>query len=686
MLFELKEKFHLSPRFIDKYKDKQPCWGPIGYITYKRSYARTMVEYNGKTYDRSEFSKQFKNDDDLITSNKAIERSEEYWETVKRVVEGCYSVQLTHCRSLKLPWNAHKAQKSAQEMYELMWNFKFLPPGRGLWAMGAPVLYEKGSACLCNCAFVSTNQIGTSFSEPFCFLMDMSLVGVGVSFDTQGKGLVEIKSPKVGEYTYVVEDSREGWVDLIRVILESFVGNAMLPKNIDYSKIRKQGSPIKTFGGIAPGPDPLILCVTEIKEVLSKKIDEKIDSVTIVDLMNIIGKAVVAGGIRRTAELALGEPDDNEYLKLKDPIMYGNELKLWRWASNNSISSYIGMNYDDISIQTSINGEPGFFWMENAQKYGRMCDGVTWSDKLATGTNPCGEQTLESFEICNLVETFPSRHETFDEFKRTLKFAYLYAKTVTLIPTHNERTNQIMLRNRRIGLSQSGITEAFEKFGRRNFLNMCNEGYLYITELDKKYSGWLCIPVSNKKTTVKPSGTVSLLPGITPGIHYPHSEYYLRSIRITKGSPIVDICKNAGYVSEDSVYGDNSVVVYFPVKTENFGRSKNDVSMWEQLENAAAIQNVWSDNQVSITVTFQDNEAKDISRALELYETRLKAVSFLPVSDHKYEQAPYTEITESQYNEYVSKIKPLDFSSGPHHEVDEKYCTSETCELKIQDI
>jgi len=292
----------------------------------------------------------------------------------------------------------------------------------------------------------------------------------------------------------------------------------------------------------------------------------------------------------------------------------------------------------------------------------------------------CGEQTLESFECCNLVETFPSRHDTFEEYKRTLKYAYLYGKCITLVSTHHERTNQIMLRNRRIGLSMSGITEAFEKFGRREFFGWCDKGYSYINSLDELYSRWLCIPESIKKTSIKPSGSVSLLPGVTPGIHYPHSEYYMRSIRITKGSPIIKVCEKANYRIEDSIAADNSVVVYFPVKSENFNRSKKDVTIWEQVENTAAMQHIWSDNQVSVTVTFNKHEAKDIHRVLELYESKLKAISFLPSgNDHRYKQPPYQEITKEEYEEYKAVIKPLEFKTINTDEEQEKFCDGENC-------
>jgi len=467
-------------------------------------------------------------------------------------------------------------------------------------------------------------------------------------------------------------------------VLNSYVGRARRPKHIDYSKIRPMGAVIRTFGGIAPGPGPLMECIDNITKILSPRAGHEISSTDITDLMNVIGKCVVSGGVRRTAELALGKPTDQDYLRLKDPKLHGDKLTAWRWASNNSVSAEVGMDYQQVGEQTAKNGEPGYFWRETARAYGRMKDGATWADAKVAGTNPCAEQSLESYEICNLVETFPSRHNSLEEYMRTLKFAYLYAKTVTLIPTHNERTNAIMLRNRRIGLSQSGIVEAFEKHGKREHFRWCDKGYEYICQLDKIYSSWLCVPTSVKKTSVKPSGTVSLMPGVTPGIHYAHSEYYFRTIRIDKTSALVEPLKKAGYRIEESVYGDNTWVVYFPVHEENFSRSKTQVSVWEQMENVAQMSYYWSDNQVSATVTFRPEEAADIPYALELYESRVKSISFLPLTEHNYPQAPYQEITKEAFDLAIAKLKPLDFASINTDEAQDLFCDGDKCEINIR--
>ena len=366
-----------------------------------------------------------------------------------------------------------------------------------------------------------------------------------------------------------------------------------------------------------------------------------------------------------------------EISRKSSPFKAYKELKEASTVFNHKVVSVTLVGKEDVWNGTVENHHNFFVHCE---------DEITKGDRRKScyiNNLQCGEQSLESYELCNLVETFPSHHDSLEEYKKTLKYAYLYAKTVTLIPTHNERTNAILLRNRRIGLSQSGIVESFQKLGKREHFNWCDQGYEYITQLDQKYSDWFCVPISNKRTSVKPSGSTSLLPGVTPGIHYAHSEYYYRTIRIDKTSPLLPALKKAGIKLEDSVYGDNTKIAYFPVYEANFDKSKDEVSIWEQVENVVAMQHYWADNQVSATVTFTKEEAKDIPAILELNEDKLKSISFLPIFDHQYEQAPYQKISKEEYDRVVKKMKPLDFSNINTDEIIEKFCDSDKCEIPI---
>jgi ribonucleoside-triphosphate reductase len=658
---EKMKKFKLSDAFIEKYKEVRPDWGPLGEFVYLRTYSRRIENEN---------------------------RNEFWWETVRRVVEGTFDIQKDYVQKLKLPWSNNKAQKSAQIMFDKMFNFKFLPPGRGLWMMGTDFIIEKGSAALNNCGFVSTEDIDIRGPLAFTWTMDGLMMGVGIGFDTKGAGKISIKQPKLSNaLTFMIPDSREGWVESLGYILKGFFYGEPIPE-FDYSLIRPAGEPIKGFGGVASGPEPLKNLHNSVKNLLSNKIGEQISSTDITDIMNMIGVCVVAGNVRRSAEIAIGNHDDEDFITMKDYNKHPEAVKTHRWASNNSIFAEVGKtDYHKIAKSIALNGEPGIVWLDNIRNFGRLKDGYNPIDHKAMGVNPCGEQTLESMELCCLVETFPSRHETYNEYKETLKYAYLYAKTVTLIPTHWEETNAVLMKNRRIGTSQSGISDAFVRHGRRETLKWSDNGYSYLKELDQIYSDWLCVPRSKKITSIKPSGSVSLLPGVSPGIHYPHSEYYIRRVRVASENPLVQIMRIAGYDIENSAYGSNdedrkkTSVISFPVHEKYFSKKKDDVSIWEQVKNCVDYQRMWADNNVSVTVTFKPEEAKDIPSVLEAYEDTLKAISFLPISEHGYVQAPYEEITKEKYEEMSSKITAPDFSllfSAPEGE---KFCDGDSCSI-----
>jgi len=670
--------FKLTEAFLEPYKTRAVNWGygDLSLTTYKRSYAR----------------------------KKADGSIENWWETVQRVVEGVYSLQKNHCETMNLEWQAHKSQKSAQTMYEKIFDFKFTPPGRGLWAMGTDVIDKLGSGALNNCGFCSTETINVSFFEPFVTVMDFSMLGVGMGFDTKGANKVLIKEPKKDSTVFVVPDSREGWAKALELLLTSYVGGDNF--TYDFSEIRPEGAPIKTFGGTAPGHKPLKDMLRDIDKVLKPLVGKEMTSVAIVDVMNLIGRCVVAGGIRRTALIAFGEPEDSDYIEMKDPVKFKKEMKSHRWSSNNSILGKVGMDYSEVAESVAKNGEPGIIWLENIHTFGRKIDGLCKKDYRVKGTNPCSEQVLEDMELCCLVECYPAHHETAEEWYETLKYAYLYAKSVTLVPTHRQKTNAVMGRNRRIGTSMSGIDQAITKFGRRRFFReFCDAGYKTIKGYDEQYSEWLCIPKSIRITSVKPSGTVSILAGAFPGIHRPHGKRYIRNVRYNKNSPYIKAFKKAKYLIEDDYYDEYTSVVSFPIEEKNFHKSKYDTSMLEQMILVSDMQYYWSDNAVSCTVTFTEDEKADIAQSLEMFETELKTVSMLPLDDHSYVQAPYVTVddntplnkmsskgyrivwTNAEFEVYRdnidSKVLEREIKKIDEEGVAEKFCTTDTCEISL---
>jgi hypothetical protein len=649
--------FGLDKNFVLSYNNVKPPFGfnGLGDFVYRRTYSRL----------------------------KADGTNEHWFETVERVVNGCYRMQEEWIKERGLNWDATKAQKSAQEMYDRIFNMKFLPPGRGLWAMGSAVTEErKMFAALNNCAFVSTKNLDVDLHKPFCFLMDMSMLGVGVGFDTKGKHKIVINTPKGKPTQFTIPDSREGWVKSLELLIHSYFVEGARPVKFVYSNIREAGLPIKGFGGTASGADPLKEMHTSIRGVLDRINGNPISVTAIVDVMNLIGKCVVAGNVRRSAEIAFGAPDDEEFMNLKNPELFSEELMSHRWCSNNSIFGELGMDYTVPASRTHKNGEPGYAWLDNMRAYGRMSEAPDYKDSRAEGGNPCLEQTLESYELCCLVETFPYRNEDIEDFKRTLKFAYLYAKTVTLGQSHWPETNRVMLRNRRIGCSMSGIAQFVENRGLNALKTWCEEGYAAVQEYDKAYSEWLCIPESIKTTSVKPSGSVSLLAGATPGVHYPISRFYIVRVRANKNHKILKNVFNAGYEMEADVTAPtNTMVTSFPVDVGNI-RPESDVSMWEKLSLCAFMQRYWADNQVSATVNFDpDIEGPQIENALNYFQYQLKGVSFLPRISDIYPQMTYEAISEQKYNEMVARLKPIEWTEN-EESTPEKYCDSDVCSLQ----
>ena len=647
-------RFRLSDTFVEPYVTAEVPWGPLGYVTFKRTYSRRLSEFD-----------------------PAATGTEEWYQTCRRVIEGMFDMQKQHVFHLGLEWNDNKAQKTSKEAYDRLFNLKWTPPGRGLWMMGTKFVEERTAAGLFNCAFRSTRDLSTKGGYLFAWMMDALMVGIGVGFDTEGAGTVTIQEPQYTNDVLVIDDSREGWVDSVHMLLDGFLTGGKVPK-FDYSAIRPAGALIHGFGGTSSGSGPLIELHENLTELYIDKVGEPVSSVDIVDTENLIGRCVVAGNVRRSAALAMGKFDDTRYLEMKN-----DQEKLYhhRWGSNNSFNAEVGMDYTWHAEQSQKNGEPGYIWLNNARTRGRFKDGPRYDDMKVAGFNPCVEQQLEDAELCCLVETYPAKHDDFEDYLRTLKIAYLYGKTITLSNTHWPETNAKMLKNRRIGLSQSGVVQAFNKFGRREVYEMCDKAYEHVKELDEEYSNWLCIPKSIRMTSIKPSGTVSLLNGSTPGIHFPENEYYIRRIRFSKDNKMLDVLGKAGYNIEDDAYSPNTSVVDFPVHEPYFSKGKKDIGLWEQLEIAAQYQYYWADNSVSVTVTFKPEEATQIKSALELYETRLKAVSFLKYEDTGYVQAPYEAITKEEYEKLAASVTPISRFDDEEGGSGTKFCTNDTCEI-----
>jgi adenosylcobalamin-dependent ribonucleoside-triphosphate reductase len=671
--------FRISDDFVASYKDKKPPFGyqdaagnSVGEITFLRTYSRLKADGTKETWP----------------------------EVCERVINGMYSIQKDHCKSQRLPWNDTKAQSSAKEAFDRMYNLKWTPPGRGLWVMGTPLVnVQRNSAALQNCAFVSTSEMTKNNpAKPFAFLMEASMLGVGVGFDDKGADKdftiyspIETDNPAIIE----IQDTREGWVESVSALLNTYLKSEQNEVVFDYKLIRPAGTPIATFGGTAAGHEPLLKLHTYIRHLFAGRASEKLTRKDIADIGNLIGVCVVSGNVRRSAELLIGRIDDQDFLNLKNAEVfpernsYDADAPGWGWMSNNSVETAVGTDLSPIVEGIARNGEPGVIWMDVSRKYGRLADAPNNKDHRVAGYNPCAEQSLESYECCTLVETYLGRHESLDDYKRTLKFAYLYAKTVTLLPTHWEETNAIMQRNRRIGTSMSGVANFADIHGLPVLRDWMDVGYATIKSYDNIYSEWLGIRESIKMTTVKPSGTVSILAGESPGVHWtPGGKYFLRAIRFSNEDPMLPLFKMANYRIEPASESPTSTsVVFFPIKSDA-ERAERDVTIFEKMSLAATAQRYWSDNSVSVTISFDpDSEAQHIGTVLHMYDGQMKSVSFLPSGNFTYPQMPYTQITKEEYYSSMGSLFAIDFSGVygglAADAIGESYCTTDSCEIKF---
>lgn len=664
-------KLTFSEAFLDKYRDLEPPFGPLGWVTYKRTYARWIPSEN---------------------------RNEEWWETCRRVLEGNFN--LVPCKSEDLEITLAEMEKAYDLMFRMIW----LPPGRGLWISGTDSARKNGSS-LNNCwacevapaKYYNRDDAPVKASTPFVFIMDMLMMGGGVGTaitkestakfnkvhnnvnlfivcDPKHPNVNELEAedipPRNEDHTYIrVKDSRRGWTDALRVLIDSHYKRTNYNYNlvIDVSDVRSAGKRIKGFGGTSAGPGPLVRMLRSIHSVLKGAEGRKLTSVEVADIVGYIGKCVVSGNVRRSAILHLFSNNDMEAISSKSDL---EKLQDVRWTAN--ISMQIDdefSDFDELGKLISNNGEPGVINLNRFQNYGRFIDGEQPNiDDGVRTTNPCGEIGLASMEPCNLVELFPAKiMEVGEDYENMARIAFRYSKRVTFAKHEWEPVAEIIQQNRRVGVSISGwedwksMTDA--KFGpdkakeyRRTVLDNM---YKAIDDEDIKMSNDLGCSLSIKKTTVKPSGSISLLNGSSPGRHAHYSKYYKRRIRLSHNDPLIDLLKEAGFHIEDDFYSPNTVVVEFPVKaltadSPNF-KAAHDYTLEEQCEDQMELQTYWADNSVSSTLTFKEDEAELIPGMLRKY--KFKSTSMLPYVGHGYEQAPYEPITEKEYYDMQAQVK-----------------------------
>jgi ribonucleotide reductase alpha subunit len=629
-------------------------WSSIGYITYKRTYARRLNE------------------------GDANSATEEFKDTVGRVVDAANN-------QLGCGFDAEEQARLEKYLLEL----KGTVAGRFLWQLGTSTVDRLGLASLQNCAFTVVDDP----VRPFTWAMDLLMLGSGVGYNIQRKNVdklpvvnINFTKPERLDSTdadFIVPDSREGWVKLLgKTLKAAFLSDK--PGSFSYStiNIRGKGAPIKGFGGTASGAEILCQGIDQISDVLSKRKGKKIRPVDALDIMNIIGSIVVAGNVRRSAQIAIGDPDDVEYLLAKRWDM-GN-IPSWRAMSNNSVvcndindlHEYFWDGYEG-------KGEPyGLINLRLSRKEGRLGD-TAYPDPDVQGYNPCAEQSLANFETCCLAEIYLPNVTSFDEFVDISTLLYRINKHSLNLPCHLPETEAIVHKNMRMGIGVTGYLQATEE--QKGWLA---EAYKKLRVYDQWYSAKNEFNKSIKLTTVKPSGTLSLLPGVTPGAHPGYSQHMIRRIRIASNHALVDVCRQNGYDVEYQLNFDGSedhstVVVSFPFSFPEGTRLAAEMTAIDQLEVVKRLQKDWSDNSVSCTIYYRKEELPEIRKYLKKnYKNNHKSLSFLLHSEHGFKQAPLEEITKEEYENLVARTTLITHIDEANIGLDEDECATGACPIR----
>jgi len=648
------ERYYLPDPIKDKLHNMVPRfgYGVLGEITYYRTYSRKM------------------NDG----------RQEHWADTVIRVIEGVMSIRYDWYKKNNINFDVEKWNRFADHMAVSLFNMQWMPPGRGLWAMGSNIMYERGSMPLYNCGF---KEIGQDWIEDLCWIKDALMCGVGVGFRAFPVHL-QLQHPMEPTYVYTVPDSREGWVDSVRVLLRAYRDGTSLPV-FNYSKVRPAGSLIKGFGGTASGPEPLRILHKSIDDHCNQYLNNELTSTRFfTDIANMIGVCVVAGNIRRSAEIALGSIDDDEFMDLKDYDKYPDREN-YGWMSNNSVILERSEDFNklsEIASRVIKNGEPGYLNQKNL-KYGRIGD-KHYIEDFATGINPCGEIPLEDGELCNVADTVPTRCINHLAWQRACKYATFYTSTVSLLPTHHKNTNAVITRNRRIGVGIIDFAGWKETEGLNKVIGYMRQGYTTIKFTNTQLAKEAGVRDSIRVTTIKPGGTTTKLAGRQPGIGHPNYRYMLRAMRVQRNTSIERILIDANVPHEPcAIQPKFTTVFYIPVYMGET-RTVEEVSLWEQAMNLVTVQREWADNAVSNTLVFKKEEEPIIEFVLSHIAPITKSVSLLrytaPGDIPQYAQMPEQGITPDEYYERINAIEPIDWSKFNNSDgIDEKFCDGEQC-------
>ena len=568
-------------------------------------------------------------------------------------------------------------------------NLDVMPSMRAMMTAGKAL--ERDNTAGYNCSYLPVDD-PKSFDEAMFIL----LCGTGVGFSVERQfisKLPEVPELFVSDTIIHVKDSKEGWAKGFRQLL-ALLWAGEIPK-WDVSKIRPAGARLKTFGGRASGPAPLVELFNFAVQTFKAAQGRKLSSLECHDLMCFIGQVVVVGGVRRSAMISLSNLSDDRMRHAKSGQWW--ETAGHRALANNSVSYTEKPDMETFmrewtSLVESKSGERGVFNRQaskiQAAKNGRR------DANYEFGTNPCSEIILRPNQFCNLTEVVVRATDTIEDLERKVRMATILGtiqSTFTKFPYLRKVWTTNTEEERLLGVSLTGIMDNVLMTSKNVGLAKTLEHLKSVAvETNKEWAERLDIPVAAAITCVKPSGTVSQLVDSSSGIHARHSPYYIRTVRGDNKDPLTNFLKDQGVPSEPCVMKPDTTTVFsFPVQSPAGSITRNDMTAIEQLEMWLAYQRHWCEHKPSVTISVRDSEWMEVGAFVYEYFDEMSGVSFLPHSDHTYQQAPYQDCIKDEYEELLSCMpKSIDWTKLSDYEKEDNTsgmqtmaCTGDVCEM-----
>ena len=582
-----------------------------------------------------------------------------------------------------------KGQLPKKEIFDAIHNLEVMPSMRALMTAG-PAL-ERDNTAGYNCSYMPVDD-----PKSFVEAMYILLCGTGVGFSVERQyvnQLPEIPNKLEDVDTVIhVQDSKEGWARALRKLIgHLYMGEVPM---WDVSKVRPAGARLKIFGGRASGPAPLVDLFNFTVSLFKHNEGRKLSSYDCHNLMCKVGEVVVSGGVRRSAMISLSNLSDGR-------MRHAKSGKWWETApqmalANNSVCYTDKPDGETFlrewtSLVESKSGERGIFnrisAKEQAKKYGRR------DPDHEFGTNPCSEIILRPYQFCNLTEVVIREKDRFDDLKKKVIIATILGtvqSTLTKFPYLRKVWNRNTEEERLLGVSLTGIMDNELTNGRKHGLEKTLTALREVAvETNREWSEILRIPQSTAITCVKPSGTVSQLVDSSSGIHPRHSSYYIRTVRGDNKDPLTQFLIDSGIPAEaDFMKPDTQTVFSFPMKSPKKSVKRDDMTAIQQLQTWLTYQRYWCEHKPSVTISVRDDEWMEVGAFVFKHFDEMSGVSFLPHSDHTYQQAPYQECTEAVYNDFSSKFGHIDWDKFRDYEkVDTTSgsqtfaCSGDSCEI-----